>query len=56
MSNINGSGFWDGFCIGMMGASAAVAFGVAVGATIPGANVIVTVMAVGCFPASINTK
>lgn len=52
MSNIQGGGFWDGFCSGMMGASAGVALAVAVGTAIPGANVIIAVTAVGCFAAS----
>lgn len=56
MSNVNGGGFWSGFCSGMMGASAAVGVGLAVGAAIPGANVILAVAAVGCFASSINTN
>jgi hypothetical protein len=54
MINIHGSGFWDGFCSGMMGASAGVAVAVAVGTVIPGANIILAVSAIGCFAASIN--
>ncbi len=52
MEEIQGGGFWKGFCSGMMGASAGVAVAVAVGASIPGANAIVAVTAVGCFLAT----
>lgn len=56
MSNVNGGGFWSGFCSGMMGASAAVTLGLAVGAAIPGGAVIIGVGMAGCFLASIDTN
>jgi len=55
MANIQGSGFWDGFCSGMLGAVAGVSVGAALAVAVPGALVIVAVASVGCFAASINT-